>query len=248
MMELGGKNAFLVLEGCDLDEIIPVAYEGAFYNNGQACTAASRIIIHRSLYQEFCERFSKIVSKIKVGDGMSPDTHIGPLVSREQQQRVLSYIELGIQEGAVLRAQAPLPSDPKYANGFFVPPTLFTDVTREMRIAQEELFGPVVCVIPFDEVEEAIEIANDTAYGLVAVVYSPDHVLAQRISRELDVGSVHVNNFYRWGLDVVPFGGNKGSGYGRERSIETLHEFSHSKTVKTLTGIGTIPLGMGSGI
>ena len=241
MMELGGKNAFIIMEGCSLDDIIPTAYEGAFYNNGQACTATSRIIIHRSLHDAFVERFAKIVKRIRVGDGMDPKTYVGPLVSRVQQQRVLDYLDIGVKEGATIAAQAELPKDPKYAQGFFVPPTLLTNVRQEMRIAKEEMFGPVTCVIPFDEPEEAVRMANDTVYGLVGVVYSPDTLQANRVARQLDVGTVFVNNFYRRGLDILPFGGNKHSGFGRERSVETLHEFGHSKTIKMPTGIGDIP-------
>jgi len=242
MMELGGKNPFIVLPGCDIDDLIPVAYEGSFYNNGQACTATSRIIIHRSLYDAFVEKFSAVVRKIRVGDGMDEKTHIGPLVSRQQQQRVLDYLEIGVKEGATIAAQAELPMDSRLKDGFFVPPTLFTNVRPDMRIAQEEIFGPVTCVIPFDDVEEAVLMANDTDYGLVAVIYSKNNEEAMRIARQLDVGTVFVNNFYRLGLECVPFGGNKASGFGRERSVETLHEFGKSKTVKTLSGIGTIPV------
>jgi acyl-CoA reductase-like NAD-dependent aldehyde dehydrogenase len=135
-----------------------------------------------------------------------------------------------------------LPDDQRYANGFFVPPTLFVNVKPNMRIAREEIFGPVTCVIAYDEPEEAVSIANDSEYGLVAVVYSPDINQANRIARELDTGSVYINNFYRLHRDVVPFGGNKASGFGRERTVETLAEFGHYKTVKSPSGIGIIPL------
>ncbi len=244
IMELGGKNAFIVLPDYDIDELLPIAYEGAFYNNGQACTAISRFIIHRSRYDEFVEKFSAVVRKIQVGDGMDPATQVGPLVSRQQQQRVLSYLEIGVKEGAKLAAQAKLPTDERLQNGFFVPPTLFADVRPDMRIAQEEMFGPVTCVIPYDDVEEAVSIADNTEYGLVAVVYSKDYEKALRIARQLDVGTAYVNNFYRLGLDCVPFGGNKASGFGRERTIETLHEFGRSKTIKSLSGIGDVPVFM----
>lgn len=242
MMELGGKNAFLIMKGCNVGELIPTAYEGAFYNNGQACTATSRIVIHRSLHDEFVERFSNIVRRIRVGDGMDPRTQIGPLVSREQQRRVLDYLKIGVEEGARIAAQAAVPSDPRFADGYFVPPTLFTDVKPDMRIAQEEIFGPVTGVIPFDDPEEGVAIANNTAYGLVGVVYSPDYIEGLRIARQLDVGCVYVNNFYRFGFECVPFGGNKASGFGRERSLETLHEFAQMKTIKTLSGLGEVPV------
>jgi len=153
IMELGGKNAIVILPGCNIDEIIPVAFQGAFYNNGQACSAASRIIIHRSLHDEFVEKFSRVVREIKVGDGMDPENYIGPLVSKAQQKRVLEYLEIGVKEGATISAQAPLPTDERLKNGYFVPPTLFDNVTSRMRIAQEEMFGPITCVISYDDPE-----------------------------------------------------------------------------------------------
>jgi len=241
MMELGGKNAFLIMKGCDVDELIPTAYEGAFYNNGQACTATSRIIVHRSLHDEFVEKFSDIVRRIRVGDGMNPRTQVGPLVTRDQQRRVLDYLKIGVGESATIAAQAAVPTDPQLADGYFVPPTLFTGVKHNMRIAQEEIFGPVTGVIAFDDPEEGVAIANNTAYGLVGVVYSPDYIEGLRIARQLDVGCVYVNNFYRFGFECVPFGGSKASGYGRERSLETLREFAQMKTIKTLSGLGEIP-------
>ena len=242
IMELGGKNALLIMPGCNIDELIPVALQGAFYNNGQACSAASRIIVHRSLHDEFVEKFSKAVRELKVGDGMNPENYIGPLVSKVQQQRVLDYIDIGLKEGAKIVAQAPLPTDERLKNGYFVPPTLFDNVTSRMRIAQEEMFGPITCVIAFDDPNEAAALVNDTAYGLVAVVYSPDQTQAMRIARQLDVGMVYVNNFYRGGLQCVPFGGNKNSGYGRERCIETLYEFCRAKSVRVPSGIGDCPV------
>jgi acyl-CoA reductase-like NAD-dependent aldehyde dehydrogenase len=241
-MELGGKNPFIIMEGCQIQDVLPMAYEGAFYNNGQACMATSRILVHRSLHDEFVEEFAKVVRKIQVGDGMNPESHIGPLVSRAQQQRVLQYLDIGVREGATVKAQARLPEGPEYADGFFVPPTLLTDVTPGMRVAREEVFGPVTCVMVFDEPEEAVRIANDSDYGLVAVVYSPDAGLAGKVARELDTGSVYINNFYRLHRDVVPFGGTKNSGFGRERTIETLAEFGYHKTIKTPSGVGDIPL------
>lgn len=241
MMELGGKNPLIIMEDADIDELIPVAYEGVFYNNGQACTAISRIIIHRSLHDKFVEKFAPIVRKVKVGDGADEASRIGALVSKDQQHRVLEYIELGQKEGAIIAAQGKLPEDSRLKDGYFVPPTLFTGVRSDMRIAQEEIFGPVACVIPFDTEEEGIAIANDSEYGLVGVVYSKDQERAMRIARKMDVGTAYVNNFYRWGLDCVPFGGNKASGFGRERSVETLHEFGRSKSMKILSGVSKPP-------
>lgn len=242
VMELGGKNALIAMPGCDLDRAVAVAFEGAFFNNGEACTATSRVIVHRSLHDSFVEKFAQMMDRLKVGDGLDPSVRLGPMVTKEHQQKVLSYIETGKKEGATVYKQAALPNDPALENGYFVAPTLFTGVTREMRIAREEIFGPVVAVIPFDDEEEAVSICNDTDFGLIAVVFSDDHSEAMRISRRLDVGCVYINNFYRLGAQCVPFGGNKASGFGRERCYDTLLEFCRPKAVRIPSGLGEIPL------
>jgi acyl-CoA reductase-like NAD-dependent aldehyde dehydrogenase len=240
VLELGGKNAFIVFADADVDAASKGAIEGAFYNQGEACTAASRILVHRSLHDEVVAKLAKAVGKMRVGDGADPATHIGPMVSRQHQERVLSYIDIGVKEGAVIAAQAKLPEDPRLKDGFFVPATLFTGVRPDMRIAQEEIFGPVTCVIPFDTVDEAVAIANGTDYGLVGAVYTRSQDLAMRTARQLDVGIVYINNYFRGG-EGAPFGGNKASGYGRERALETLYEFGRSKAVRTPSGLGKVP-------
>lgn len=239
-LELGGKNPLVIFADADLDAVIAGAIEGAFYNQGEACTAASRIIVHRSLYDEVVERLGEAVERIRVGDGADPATHVGPLVTRQQQQRVLDYIELGRQEGAVIAAQGKLPEDPRLKDGFFVPPTLFAGVRPDMRIASEEIFGPVTCVIPFTDPDEAVSIANGTDYGLVAAIYTRSHELALRTARQIDAGIVFINNYFRGGLGA-PFGGAKASGFGREHSIETLYEYGRSKAVREPSGLGQIP-------
>lgn len=242
IMELGGKNALVVMPGSNLEKAVPLAYEGAFYNNGEACTATSRILVHRSQYEEFARRLGEMGERTRLGPGDDPKTHIGPMVTKQHQKTVLDYIRVGVEEGAVISAQGKLPDAPELQNGYFVAPTLFTGVTREMRIAREEIFGPVVCMIPFDSEEEAISIANDTDFGLIAVVYSEDYAQAMRIARRLDVGCVYINNFYRLGAQCVPFGGNKASGFGRERCYETLREYSRPKAIRTPSGLGEIPV------
>lgn len=242
IMELGGKNAFIALADCDLDRAVATAFEGAFYNNGEACTATSRILVDREILEPFTQKFIAMMDRLVLGDGMDPSVNIGPMVTKAHQEKVLSYIELGRQEGATLARQLPTPSDPKLQNGYFVGPTLFTDVRRDMRIAREEIFGPVTCIMPFRGEEEAISIANDTDFGLIAVVFTESHTRAMRVTRALDTGCVYINNFYRLGAQCVPFGGNKASGYGRERCAETLHEFSRPKTVRIPSGLGDIPV------
>ncbi len=239
-VELGGKNPFVIFEDADLDAAVLGALEGAFYNQGEACTAASRILVQRPLHDRVVERLSEAVGRIRLGDGADPTTQMGPLVTREQQERVLDYIEMGVEEGATVAAQGNLPDDPALKDGFFVPPTLFTGVRPEMRIAREEIFGPVTCVIPFTDADEAVAIANGTDYGLVAAVYTRNQELALQTARRLDAGIVYINNFFRGGVGA-PFGGTKASGFGREHCIETLHEYGWSKAVRQPSGQGVIP-------
>jgi acyl-CoA reductase-like NAD-dependent aldehyde dehydrogenase len=239
VMELGGKNALIIFEDADVEQAIQGAIEGAFFNQGEACTAASRILVHASLYDEVVSRLTTAVSRLRVGDPADRSTHVGPLVTDVQRKRVLDYIEIGTAEGAHIAAQAPLPTDPALAGGFWVAPTLFVDMRPDMRIAREEIFGPVTGVMRFDSYEEAISIANNTDFGLVAGVYTSDFTKAWRASREIEVGVVMVNNYNR-NFYGTPFGGGKHSGYGREHAFETLREFGHIKTVRIPTGLGKI--------
>jgi len=240
LMELGGKNPLVVFADADLDLALAGPIEGGFFNQGEACTAASRILVHRSIHDRFVDALIPAVGRLRVGDGAEPETHVGPLVTSQHKQRVLEYLEIGRKEGARIAAQAPLPQDPRLRNGYFVPPTLLVGVRPEMRVAREEIFGPVICVIPFDDYEEAIEIANGTAFGLVAAVYTRNHELAMRASREIEAGIVFINNFNR-NLLGTPFGGTKASGFGREHCIETLYEFGYRKAVRSPSGLGEIP-------
>jgi acyl-CoA reductase-like NAD-dependent aldehyde dehydrogenase len=161
LLELGGKNAFIVYDDADVERAVRDALDGGFFNKGEACTAASRVIVHRDVHDEFVRKLAAGVKALRVGNGAELATHIGPVVTKAQQQKVLEYIRVGEAEGAKIAAQAALPSDPALAGGFFVPPTLFTGVTRDMRIATEEIFGPVVTVTVFDTEDEAIAIANE---------------------------------------------------------------------------------------
>jgi acyl-CoA reductase-like NAD-dependent aldehyde dehydrogenase len=245
LLELGGKNPILVFADADLDLAVPAAVEGSFFNQGEACTAASRLLVHESIAQSFVERYLALVSKLVVGDPLAPGTHIGPLVTRAQQQRVLDYIALGPEEGATLAYQGSLPDDPRLSGGFFVAPVVFTDVTSDMRIAQEEIFGPVAAIMRFADYEEAVRIANGTRFALVAGVFSGDPVLCSRAARDLDAGMVFINNYNRM-LFGTPFGGNRASGYGRELFEGTLHEYLSIKTVRSPSG--KIPVPVWSGV
>ncbi|MFJ6572262.1 aldehyde dehydrogenase family protein [Streptomyces sp. NPDC091292] len=240
LMELGGKNPLVIFEDADLDAAVAGAVEGGFFNQGEACTAASRLLVHRSVHDEVVDRLARAVAELRVGRGLDATTHVGPLVTRAQQRRVLDYIDIGVREGAKITAQAQLPADPDLAGGFYVAPTLFTGVRPDMRIAKEEIFGPVVSVIPFADESEAVEIANGTDFGLVAGVYTADSARALRVSRGIEAGIVFVNNYNR-AMMGSPFGGTKHSGYGREHAAETLREFGYSKTVRLPSGLRPIP-------
>ena len=240
LLELGGKNALVIFEDADLESALPWAVEGGYFNQGEACTASSRVLVHVDRYEEVARRLADAVRRLKVGHGKDVGTHVGPLVSPAQQQRVLDYLDIGVREGATIAAQAPLPTDAELEGGFFVPPTLFTGVTEDMRIAQEEIFGPVVCLIPFRDEAEALRIANGTEFGLVAGVFTGDFERALRFSRELRAGIVFVNNYNR-AFTGTPFGGVGASGYGREHALETLAEYSYARSLRLPSGREAIP-------
>ncbi|WTL55946.1 aldehyde dehydrogenase family protein [Nocardia sp. NBC_01499] len=177
---------------------------------------------------------------LEVGDGAKPGTHVGPLVTSRQRQRVLDYLDIGSAEGAVLAAQADLPRDPTLSDGYFVRPTLLTEVTPDMRVANEEIFGPVVTMIRFSTEEQAVRIANGTPFGLVAGVFSADTERVLRVANAVRAGQVFVNHYNRAAVGV-PFGGVGASGYGREHARETLHEYGYSKSLRIPNGLGPIP-------
>ena len=239
-LELGGKNALLVFSDADIDRAVRDTVDGAYFNKGEACTASSRILVQRDVYQAFTTQLSSAVKRLRAGDGLDDSTHVGPVVSKVRQDEVLKYIEIGKREGATLAAQGTLPSAPHLANGFFVPPTLFTDVKPSMIIARDEIFGPVTSVISFDTEEEAVSIANSSQYGLFAGVYSSDSKRTMRVARKLDVGVVLCNSYFR-GVLGTPFGGVKASGYGREHWVGTLREWSRVKNIRIPSGLGEIP-------
>jgi acyl-CoA reductase-like NAD-dependent aldehyde dehydrogenase len=234
LMELGGKNPLVVFGDADLHEALLAAVDGGFFNQGEACTAASRILVQDSIYAEFAAKLCAAVSRLRVGDGADPATDVGPLVTQEQQQQVLEYLKIGEAEGAHIAAQAPLPDDPQLADGFYVAPTVLTDVTPDMRVAREEIFGPVVALIRFSDEDEAVRIANDTPFGLVGAVFSQNTDRALRVSRQIRAGAVFVNNYHRLAIGTG-FGGVGHSGFGREHAQETLAEYGYTKTIRLAT-------------
>ncbi|MEO9181721.1 MAG: aldehyde dehydrogenase family protein [Acidimicrobiales bacterium] len=240
-MELGGKNALLVLDDADIESAVAIAIEGMFYNQGEACTSTSRILVHGSLYDEFAERFVNEASKLVVGDPLDSATDIGPMVDAKQQERVQHFVDLGVEEGATLLFQGNVPDDAQFSEGYFIAPCIFGDVTTKMALAQDEIFGPVASLMRFGSDDEAVEIANDSPYGLTAAICTRDEARAARLATRLEVGMVFVNNYTRRNFIGSPFGGVKGSGYGREYAPETLHEFVRAKNVRFPSGRGTIP-------
>jgi acyl-CoA reductase-like NAD-dependent aldehyde dehydrogenase len=240
LLELGGKNAFLVFDDADVDHAVRDALEGGFYNKGEACTASSRVLVQKGVAEAFTNQLAQGVRALKVGAGNDPATHVGPVVTKVQQKKILDYIEIGKREGARVAAEGRLPSDPALRNGFFVPPTLLADVRPDARVAQEEIFGPVVTITTFDTEEDAIAITNSSEYGLFAGLYTRDSERALRVARRIDVGVVLINNYFRMLLGF-PFGGTKHSGYGREHTIETLSHFGYRKLIRFPSGTGTWP-------
>ncbi|MFL5871780.1 MAG: aldehyde dehydrogenase family protein [Solirubrobacterales bacterium] len=240
-MELGGKNALLVLADADLDVALDVAVEGMYYNQGEACTSTARILVHESIHDEFLDRFARATEALVVGDPLDAATDVGPMVDARQRDRVLDYLQVGLDEGARLVTQGRVPDDDHLRDGFWVAPTVLADVTPEMRIAQEEIFGPIACLTRFSDEDEAIEIANGTEYGLTAAICTRDEARAYRIGIRLDAGMVFVNNYMRRAFLGSPFGGVKGSGFGRENAAETLYEFVRSKNLRFPSGRGEIP-------
>ncbi|RWC43850.1 MAG: aldehyde dehydrogenase family protein [Mesorhizobium sp.] len=229
-LELGGKSPVIVCADADLDRAVPVAAMSVFANSGQICIAGSRLFVERSIHDEFVERLAVYAKGLRIGDGIDPATEIGPLVSEKQLQRVASYLEAGTAEGATLVTGGERLMEGALAAGNFVAPTVFAGVSDDMRIAREEIFGPVISALPFDTLDEAVERANNTPYGLAAGVFTQNLATAHQLSRKIRAGSVWVNTYHA--IDpAMPFGGYKMSGYGREGGAEHLDEYLNTKGV-----------------
>ena len=239
-LELGGKNALLVLDDADVDAAVTVAIEGMFYNNAMACTSTSRLLVHESLYDEFAEKFVTGAARLKVGSPLEADTDIGPMVDRRQQSRVEDYVATTLAEGAPLLFEGALPEDPALSQGFWVRPRVFGEITEANTIAREEVFGPVAALMRFASDDEAVRITNATDYGLTAAICTRDETRAARLAARLEVGMVFVNQYTRRTFIGSPFGGVKASGYGREYCAETLKEFVRAKNVRFPSGHGAV--------
>lgn len=230
--EMGGKNAAIVLADADLDKALEGIVQGAFGSTGQRCTATSRAIVEDAIYDEFLERMIELTGKLKIGNGLDPEIDVTPLSSQYQLDKVLEYIGIGTEEGARLICGGHAVTGGIYDDGYYVEPTIFTDVSPEMRIAQEEIFGPVLTVFKARDLPEAIEISNSVKFGLSSSIYTRDLTLAYRYIDTVDTGIVHVNAPTLGGEVHLPFGGLKSSGVGhREQGTEAVEFFSEVITV-----------------
>jgi betaine-aldehyde dehydrogenase len=233
-LELGGKSAAIILDDADVSTAIAGLVPASTMNNGQACVAQTRVLASRNKYAEVTDALTEEIKKLKFGDPMDPETQVGPLVAKRQQERVLGYIAKGKDEGATITTGGGKGFD----TGWYIEPTVFMNVDNKMTIAQEEIFGPVVAVIPYDDVEDAVRIANDSEYGLSGSVWSADAGKALEIAKRIRTGTLSINGFT---LDFsCPFGGFKASGMGRELGPEGLEAYLESKTISFPGGVNPV--------
>ncbi|MBD3403369.1 aldehyde dehydrogenase family protein [candidate division GN15 bacterium] len=231
-LEMGGKNVQIVMDDANLDLAVDGAIWGAFGTTGQRCTATSRLIVHKDVYKKMVDKMVDAANKLKVGNGLDASTQMGPCINQGQLDTVLSYIEIGKKEGAKLMCGGEQLTGGDYDKGCFAKPTIFSDVTQEMRIWKEEIFGPVLSIAPFDTFEQAIEMANDTEYGLSGSIYTQDVNRAYTAMRDVNVGIFYVNAPTIGAETHLPFGGTKNTGNGhREAATATLEVYSEWKSV-----------------
>ena len=237
-LELGGKSPNIVFEDADVEAAVNGSVFGIFYNTGQSCEARSRLFVHESIHDDFVERFVEKTKKLKLGT-MDKTAHVGAVISQEQWNVIDSYVKLAEKEGAKVIYGGGRPEGEEFQRGFWYMPTVITNVTNDMRVAQEEIFGPVVVIMKFSEEEEVIRYANDTIYGLAAAIWTKDFGRAHRVASRVKAGTVMINNPIS-AMPGLPFGGYKQSGFGRELAIESLDLYTETKSVNAY--VGTKPL------
>lgn len=228
-LELGGKSPNIVFADADLAQALEGAIRAIFTNAGQMCSAGSRLFVEQSCHEPFLRALKDRAEQLTIGPGIE-DPDLGPVISEEQRERVLSYIEIGRKEGAVVATGGGPPSDARLRKGYFIAPTILDRVENGMRVAQEEIFGPVLTVLTFRTLDEVATLANTTDYGLAAGIYTRDVSKAHRLAAEIKAGHVYINDYLGGGAEF-PFGGYKKSGYGRERGLEGLENYTQIKTV-----------------
>ena len=231
-LELGGKSAAIVCADADPEKIVPELAKASVINSGQACAAQTRILIPRGRYEEYVTALANAYDSMKVGDPIDPETELGPMIHERHFKRVKACIKAGVEEGARLVTGGGTPEH--LEPGYFVEPTLLADVTNNMQVAREEIFGPVVCAIAYDDIEDAISIANDSEMGLSGSVWTADVEAGIEIGRRIETGNFTINGF---SMDVAaPFGGYKSSGLGRELGEEGLHDYLEFKSINLPAG------------
>lgn len=234
-LELGGKSPNIVFDDADIDAAVAGSVFGIFYNTGQSCEARSRLYVHENIYDEFMEKFVEKTKALKVGDPLSPETHVGAIISRGQLEVIDGYVKSAIEEGATVLVGGHELKPEGFENGHWYAPTVITDVNHDMKVVREEIFGPVVVVMKFKDEKEVIQLANDTEYGLGSAVWSKDQGKATRVANALRAGIVMVNCPFS-AFPGTPFGGYKQSGFGRELCIETLDLYTETKSVISYYG------------
>ncbi len=229
-LELGGKSPNIVFDDANLDNAVKGAISGIFAATGQTCIAGSRLLVQRSIHDDFVRRVVEFAKSAKMGNPMDMSTEVGPVTTPPQYEKVLKYIDIARDEGCELQLGGTPATRPECGKGWFIEPTIFTGVENKMRIAQEEVFGPVLSVIPFDTDEEALEIANDVLYGLASGVWTQNLNRAHRMAHGIEAGTVWVNTYRAMSM-TTPFGGYKRSGLGKENGVDQIKEYMDVKTV-----------------
>lgn len=230
-LELGGSLPMIVCADCDMDSAVAGAVRRSFRNMGQICIAINRIYVDRSIYDEFLERFAEQTKKLKIGDGLKDECDIGPMCTKAGLETTQMHIKDALEKGAKLLCGGKRPDGEKFAKGYFFEPAILADTSHDMLVMKEETFGPLVGVMPYDTIDEAIALANDTGYGLAAIVYTKSLALSERISREVNAGNIAVNNPDA-GVINAPYGGWKDSGIGHEHGPEGLYEYLNIKHIR----------------